>query len=135
LKILLDCKNLNISRVEFFSDTYLDTNQIFNICGNDVEIIFHSIFDTGMEALNKMMINDILIHSNSSLSTWASIISGQVAIFPGQAAVYNAELYFPNNFISFNDLPVKLEQVVSMFDLQHSSSTGPSYFLEGRIQK
>jgi hypothetical protein len=116
LHILLNFKALNISRVEFFSDSNLDLGYLSNLYGKDINFIVHSSFDTGMETLNKMISNDILIHTNSTLSTWASIISGQIAIFPGVSAVYNSDKIFSDKFISFSELPHKLEKIASMLE-------------------
>jgi hypothetical protein len=116
LDTLLKYKKLNISRVEFFSDSSIDLSNLSHLYDGNIDFIVHSSFDTGLETLNKMISNDILIHSNSTLSTWASIISGNIAIFPGVSAVYNTDKFFSEKFISFSELPHKLEKLVSMLE-------------------
>ena len=51
------------------------------------------------ELLNHMMQQEILVHSNSTLSTWSSILTNQIAIYPFRQTPYSAHLYC-QNFIS-----------------------------------
>lgn len=91
-----------IHKIDVYSDSEIDKKLFINFNSN-IEINFNSIYDTGEVTMEKMIKNDILIHSNSTLSTWSSIISGQVAIYPWENTPYNAHHYFSENFRTYSN--------------------------------
>jgi hypothetical protein len=60
-------------------------------------------YNSASAIINDMMTCDILVQSNSTLSTWAGILSGMVSIYPNDSTPYSAHLYF-ENFISDDNI-------------------------------
>jgi len=94
----------NIFSIDIYSDQKLSLDYINNFRTNlSIPLLIHNHSEAGNLTFHKMLQNDILIQSNSTLSTWASILSGSKAIYPWEKTPYNADYFFPNQFISFRN--------------------------------
>jgi hypothetical protein len=90
----------SIKTVTIYSDqSDLDTRKmLLDYFPKDFDYrIFGSIKKSSV-VLNDMMKNDLLVHCNSTLSNWSSILSGQIAIYPWDRTPLFANRIFDNFF-------------------------------------
>ena len=93
-----------ISKVNIYSDCTLTAIKMALYIGSRSDCVIHSASDTGQTTLNKMMLDRVLINSNSTLSTWASILSGNYTIYPANKAVYECDKFANQRFFSFKQI-------------------------------
>tara|TARA_B100000795_G_C22758414_1_gene422512 strand:- start:315 stop:1316 length:1002 start_codon:yes stop_codon:yes gene_type:complete len=100
IEILNIFKNYKISTITIYSDQSKKlTNNIINEhFPKRLKYRVFSRFSKGALVINDMIKNHILIQSNSSLSTWSGIVSGQISPFIGDSTPYYIDKEF-NNFI------------------------------------
>lgn len=101
-KIMIDFAEQQIV-FEIFSDSEVEIHNLIDFTPDNVRFIKHSKRDTGIITFEKMRKTAILLNGNSTLSTWSTILSNQLSIFPGRMAAYEANRIFVNQFISSND--------------------------------
>ena len=100
IEILNFFKNYKISTVTIYSDQSLKlTNNIINeYFPKSFNYRTFSPLSKGALVINDMINNHILIQSNSTLSTWSGIVSGQISPFIGDSTPWQIDKNL-NNFI------------------------------------
>ena len=99
--IIIDIfKKYKISTVTIYSDQSRKiTNNLIN--KHFPKFFKYKVFNPmakGASVLNDMISKDIMIQSNSTLSTWSGMISGQISPFIGNDSPWQVSYEF-NNFV------------------------------------
>ncbi len=97
LNLFKNCKNANVA---IYSDQSKKITK--DIIKNHLPKFFnYKVFNPmakGASVINDMVLNDVLIQSNSTLSTWSGMISGQVSPFIGDGTPWKVHSEL-NNFV------------------------------------
>jgi hypothetical protein len=114
--ILEVLKNYKISKVTIYSDQSkkLTKSAITEYFPRELTYELFSPLANGSIVLNHMISNHILLQSNSTLSTWSGIISGQISPFIGNKTPWYTDREL-NNFIrSDGDFGSELIKIINI---------------------